>query len=88
MFRTLLNKTIPASEGIKEFCKNMIDNPGDWRQGMYEFTNKNHRDMSIWTCSGVGYIRIFGFNALTKADKIMIANSIKITMAKKLLIKP
>lgn len=87
MLRKLFNKTIPVSEGVKEFCKNMINNPQDWVQGQYEFTNMNHRDIAIWTCNGVSYIKICGFNALTMADKIMIANSIKITMAKKLLIK-
>ena len=55
---------------------------------MYEFTNKNHRDIAIWTCNGVSSIKVNGFDALTMSDKIMIANSIKITMARRLVINP
>lgn len=87
MFRKLFNKSIPASEGIKEFCKNMIDNPQDWKQGHYEFTNIIYPDIAIWTCNSIVNIKINGFNTLTFSDKIMISNSIKITMAKRLLLK-
>ncbi len=84
MIRRLFNKVIPASEGIKEFCEKMIENPDDWHQGRWEFINKKNTDIAIWTCNGVDFIKIKGFDALTKAEKIMIANSIKITMAKRL----
>lgn len=84
MIRRLIMWLIPASKGIKEMGAQMIDNPMEWVQGMYSFTNTNHPDISIWTCNGVLFIKINGLGGLTLSDKILLHNSIKISMARRL----
>jgi len=85
MFRKLFNKTIPATEGIIKLGQQMIDNPLDWVQGMYCFTNLKNKDIAIWTCNGISCIKIGGFTGLSYSDKVYINNCIKISMANRLL---
>lgn len=85
MFRKLFNKTIPVSDGIKKLGQQMIDNPMDWVQGMYCFTNKKNPDVAIWTCNGIGYIKIGGFEGLSYSDKLYINNCIKMSIANRLV---
>ena len=72
------------SNGIREFCAAMIANPHDWVQGRYEFVNLKHRDLSIWTCNGLSFIKIGGNDGLTMAEKALVLRSVKLTMARKL----
>ena len=85
MLRKLFNKTIPVSDGIKKLGQQMIDNPLDWVQGMYEFVNKKNRDVAIWTCNGINSIKISGFDGLSYADKVYINNCIKMSIANRLV---
>lgn len=73
-----------VSEGIRELCVAMVANPHDWVQGGYCFTNKKHPDISIWTKNGVDSLHIMGNECFTFAEKMLIANSIKLTIARKL----
>ena len=85
MFRKLFNKTIPVSDGIKKLGQQMIDNPMDWVQGTYEFSNRKNPDLAIWTCNGINYIKIGGFEGLSYSDKVYLNNCIKISMANRLI---
>jgi len=85
MLRKLFNKIIPVSDGIKKLGQQMIDNPLDWVQGQYEFVNRKNRDVAIWTCNGINSIKIFGFDGLTKSEKIYINNCIKMAIANRLV---
>jgi len=84
MIRKLILWLIPASEGVQEIGKQMIENPTDWVQGMYEYTNKKNPDIAIWTCNGIPFIKIGGFGGLTLSDKIYLGNAIKISIANRL----
>lgn len=84
MIRKIFNKTIPVSDGIKKLGKQIIDNPMDWIQGRYCFTNKKNPDVEIWTCNGKRYIKIGGFNGLSYYEKIYINNCIKMSIANRL----
>ena len=76
------------SNGIKEFCEQMIKQPNDWVQGEYTFTNKKHLDIAIWTCSGVRYIKIGRDKTLNFFEKRLIAKAIKQTKANQLKTNP
>ena len=76
------------SNGIKEFCEQMVNNPNDWVQGEYEFTNKKHPDIAIWTCNGVCYIKIGRDETLNFFEKRIIAKAIKQTKANQLKTNP
>ena len=75
-----------VSEGIREFCTAMIENPHDWVQGEYSFTNIKHRDMAVWTCNGLPYISIGGNKGLTLAEKAHVLKSVKLTTARRLTV--
>lgn len=85
MFRKLFNKIIPVSDGMRKIGQQMIDNPMDWVQGTYEFTNKKNQDVRIWTCNGISNIKINGFDGLSLSEKIYINNCIKMSIANRLL---
>lgn len=70
-----------VSEGVKSFCAAMVSRPEEWVQGEYYFTNTTHTDIRVWTCNGIWFLRISGFDCLTLAEKIYISNAIKKTMA-------
>jgi len=73
------------SQGIKEFCENMVANPNDWVQGQFEFKNTKHPDIRIWNSNGVKYVKIGGNQGLTNAEKRHILKAINLTTARKLL---
>jgi len=84
MFRKIFNKSLFVSDGIKKIGQQMIDNPLDWEQGRYEFTNTKHTDVSIWTCNGIFFMQINGLKALSLLEKIYLNNCIKISIANRL----
>ena len=45
MFKKLLNKLIPVSDGVKKIGQHMIDNPMDWELGRWRFINKTNPDI-------------------------------------------
>ena len=67
--RRLINTIIPVSEGVKIIGKQMIDNHKDWVQGMYEYINLKNKDVRIWTCNGIPFIKINGFEGLSFSEK-------------------
>lgn len=73
----------PISEGVLKLGKQMVEHPEDWVQGIHEFCNVKHPDIRIWTCNGIIYIKISGFDALTLSDKKHISNCIKLSIANK-----
>ena len=73
-----------VSQGIREFCENMIANPQDWVQGPYTFMNLKHPDIQVWTSNGLSFIRIVGNDGLTPAEKRLVLNAVKLTTARKL----
>lgn len=73
------------SEGIRLLAQQMIDNPEEWVQGMYEFTNTKNPDVRIWTPNGVSYIKLNGNTCLTYAEQKHIASAIKKSLALKLM---
>lgn len=77
-----------VSQGIKEFCANMVANPQDWKQERYEFINVKHPDLAIWTCNGVFFIYINGADILSLAEKIAVSRAVKLTLARKLKAQP
>ena len=85
MFRKLFNKSLPISEGVEKLGKQMINNPMDWIQGCYEFVNQKNKDVRIWTCNGIGYIKISGFDGLSYSEKIYLNNCIKMSIANRLV---
>ncbi len=72
------------SQGVKDIAKNMIEHPEDWVQGMNYFSNKNHRDISIWTANGWYFIKFEGNTGLNTEEKIYLNNAIKQSIANKL----
>ena len=74
------------SDGIKEFCENMVASPEDWIQGMYEFSNKKRLDIAIWTCNGTSSLKIGRDETLNYFEKRHIAKSIKKTKARQIKI--
>ena len=77
-------KFLKISEGVEGIARQMIDNPHDWYQGQYEYSNKTHIDISIWNSSGASNLRISGFDGLTWAEKHYLSNAIKKSIAQKL----
>lgn len=73
-----------VSKGIREFCAAMVANPHDWVQGQYEFVNLKHRDLAVWTCNGLPFVRIGGNAGLTIAEKMCVLRAVKLTTARKL----
>lgn len=73
-----------VSRGIKEFCEAMVASPHDWIQGQYEFVNLKHRDLAVWTCNGLPFVRIGGNDGLTMAEKVCVMRAVKLTTARKL----
>jgi hypothetical protein len=73
-----------VSQGIKELCKSMIDNPHDWVQTGYKFVNIKHSDISIWTANGLSFIQINGNDGLSFCEKICVLRAIKLTIARRL----
>jgi len=84
MIRRIINWFVPVSQGVKELGQQMIENPTEWVQGEFAFTNTKHPDITIWTCNGILFIKISGFAGLSFSDKIYINNCIKLSMARKL----
>ena len=75
------------SEGVKLLAKQMIDNPHDWIQGAFHFRNVTHRDIAIWTASGVEFIKLEGSDAFTRAEKRYLLDAIKKSVALKLILQ-
>lgn len=73
-----------VSEGIKELCNYMVANPHDWVQTDYEFANKTHRDIRIWTASGLCFIKLNGNDGLSLAEKALVLRSIKLAIARRI----
>ena len=73
-----------VSKGVREIAASMIENPHDWVQGMYEFTNTKHRDLAIWTCNGASFVKIGGNDCLSLAEKFYLSRAIKKSIAKRL----
>ena len=73
------------SEGVRLLAQQMIDNPEEWVQGMYEFINTKNPDIRIWTPNGVAYIKFNGNTCLTYAEQKHIAAAIKKSIALKLM---
>jgi len=72
------------SQGIKDLGKQMIEKPHDWIQGEFEFCNKIHRDIRIWTTSGVLFIEIGGLKGMNIFEKYYINRCIKQSIANRL----
>lgn len=72
------------SKGIKDICKQMIENPNDWYQGTYSFTNRTHQDISFWTANGLFFIQLNGNASLNISEKILVSKSIKQSIANRL----
>ena len=72
------------SEGVKEIGQQMIDNPHGWVQGDYEFTNKKHTDIRLWTSNGFFYLKLNGNDSLGIFEKIYLNRCIKKSIANKL----
>ena len=85
MFRKIFNRTLPISKGVKLLGQQMIDNPLDWVQGGYEFVNQKNKDVRIWTCNGISYMKINGFDGLSFTEKVYINNCIKLSIANRLI---
>lgn len=73
-----------VSQGIREFCAAMVANPHDWLQGQYEFVNLKHRDLAVWTCNGLAFVKIGGNDGLTMAEKMCVLRAVKLASARKL----
>jgi len=73
-----------VSKGIREFCDAMVANPHDWVQQHYEFVNKKHPDLAVWTCNGLPFIKIGGNAGLSFAEKIAVLRAVKLTAARRL----
>jgi hypothetical protein len=73
-----------VSQGIKEFCAEMVAHPNDWVQEYYHFVNRKHPDLAIWTCNGLPFIKIGGNDGLTLAEKKAVLDAVKLTAARKL----
>ncbi len=82
--RKLINKLLFVSKGVKKIGKHLIENPQEWQQGKYEYVNKKDNGIRIWTCNGIAFININGFNGLNLSEKIYINNCIKMSIANKL----
>ena len=75
------------SEGVKQIGKQMIENPHDWIQGMYEYSNKSNPDIKIWTCNGAHFIKFDGNTGLNLREKFYLNRCIKKSIANKLTTK-
>lgn len=64
-----------VSRGVKELAASMIENPGDWVQGTYEFFNTTYPDIRIWTANGATFLRIGGNACLSLAEKFYLAKA-------------
>lgn len=73
-----------VSQGIREFCAAMVANQHDWVQGKYEFVNLKHRDIAVWTCNGLLFVKIGGNEGLTLAEKVCVLRAVKLATARKL----
>lgn len=72
------------SEGTKLLAKQIIDKPHDWVQGQYHFINKQHKDIMIWTSNGEDFIQLEGNKCFNKAERKLIADAIKKSIALKI----
>lgn len=73
-----------VSKGIRELADAMVANPHDWIQGPYEFVNRKHQDLSIWTANGVWFLKIGGNDGLSLAEKFYLSAAIKLATARRL----
>jgi hypothetical protein len=69
----------------EEIATSMVENPHDWVQGMYEFTNTKHRDLSLWTYNGATFLKIGGNDCLSLAEKFYLSRAIKKSIARRLM---
>jgi len=75
------------SEGVKILARQIVENPHDWRQGLYYFSNVTNPDINIWTANGVNYIRLDGNDAFTRAEQRYLLNAIKKSIANRLMMR-
>jgi hypothetical protein len=62
----------------------MVANPHDWMQQRYEFVNRKHPDLAVWTCNGLLFIKIGGNEGLSFAEKVAVLRAVKLTAARRL----
>lgn len=87
-FKELLNFFVPSiSDGVRKIGQQMIDNPLEWQQTEFYFVNLKNPDIRIWSCSGISYIKINGFEGLSYTEKVYLNKCIKMSIANKLIKK-
>jgi hypothetical protein len=74
---------VTISKGIRELGEDMVSNPINWEQQAYTFTNKHHKDVSIWTANGILFLGIRDGATFTIAEKLYIRACMILSAARK-----